>query len=760
MKPRVLIVEDESIVAMDLEATLERLGYAVAGLVARGDDAVLRAQRQDSELVLMDIGLGAGQDGIRAAEEIRRTADVPVVFVTANADEATLQRAQQSEPFGYVLKPFQERELRTTIEMALHQHRLERELRASRRWFETTLRSIGDAVIATDGKGIVKLINPVAEALTGWSQAEAVGRSLGEVFRIVDQASRTPVSDPVAKVMASGQVVTLQNHTILIGRDGQEVQIDDAAAPITDDQGTITGTVLTFRDVTARYAAEEARRAAESRYRVLFEAVGEAIVIIDEASTILAANSSAERTFGYAPSELVGQSAFVLMSDSWRKKHLWFLAHYKESPLPTRFQVDRELVGKRKDGSTFALELSISEMWVGGQRQFAGIARDISAKKALEAQLILSQKMEGIGRLAGGVAHDFNNLLTAIISYGTLLHDELPQPSEQRDDVQQILAAADRAATLTRQLLAFARRQVMEPRVIDLRELLTDLEPLLRRSLREDIQYLPLLPDELACVRIDPGQLERVLLNLVINAKDALPNGGTLRLNLAEVDLKSAGTTEHPQVPAGRWVMLRVQDDGVGMSPEVRSQVFEPFFSTKAGGGTGLGLATSYGIVAQAGGHLIVDSELGRGTSFMIYLPAVEGPADAAAPRPVTQVPKAPRRILVCEDNAIVRVATLRGLKAHGYETLEAPTGAEALVILGRQPVDLLLTDVVMPEMSGPELATAARAAHPNLPVLFMSGYTESAVLPAQTSARDLAFIAKPFTPSALVAKIEEIFGG
>jgi len=387
-------------------------------------------------------------------------------------------------------------------------------------------------------------------------------------------------------------------------------------------------------------------------------------------------------------------------------------------------------------------------------------ARDVTERRSLERQLLQAQKMEAVGRLAGGIAHDFNNVLTAIFGYVDLLLDGLPTLSPLRPDIEEIRRAAERAAGLTRQLLAFSRKQVLQTRTLDLNELLTDIDKLLRRLLGEDIDIVTKLDPKLGAVRADWGQLEQVVVNLAVNARDAMPGGGRLTIETRNAELDEAYTREHVPVRPGRYVMFALSDTGTGMSPETMAHMFEPFFTTKeAGKGTGLGLATVYGIVKQSGGYVWCYSELGHGTTFTVYLPRVDEPVDPLPVRVAARSTRGSETVLVVEDEPGLRALTRRLLEKHGYTVLEAAT-ADAAAALARDypgPIHLLLADVVLPGGSGRALADALLSQRAGVRVLFMSGYTEDAIVHRGVLASNTPFLHKPFSADTLTAKVREV---
>lgn len=388
-----------------------------------------------------------------------------------------------------------------------------------------------------------------------------------------------------------------------------------------------------------------------------------------------------------------------------------------------------------------------------------GVSRDITERKTLEEQLRASQKMEAIGRLAGGIAHDFNNLLGVILGYGEMVLKRLEEGSPLQAKQWEVLKAAHRATSLTRQLLAFSRKQVLQPRVLDLNDVVSDMDTMLRRLIGEDVELRTRLDPGLGSVSADPGQLGQIIMNLAVNARDAMQRGGCLTIETANVELDAAYATHHPPTTPGRYVMLAVSDSGCGMDAEVRARIFEPFFTTKAPGkGTGLGLSTVYGIVKQSGGYVWVYSEPGFGTTFKIYLPRVDEEPTLAAEAVVTAT-GGEETVLLVEDEAALRSAIHDMLETHGYTVLLAPDGAAALQIADdyEGPIDLLVTDVIMPGVSGREAAEAIMAARPNAKVLYVSGYTGEAISQSGGLQDGAAFLSKPFASSTLLRKCREV---
>ncbi len=524
----------------------------------------------------------------------------------------------------------------------------------------------------------------------------------------------------------------------------------------------ISGALAYAQSQADKQVAESALRISERRFRALVEESWDAVALFAGDGTILYGSPATTRLLGYDLTEFVGRNAMELIHPDDRAG---VLVRLQETMAAPRARVHVAARVRHKNGSWRYLEgvftNLIDDPSVGA---IVNNYRDVTDRRILEEQVLLSQKMEAIGRLAGGVAHDFNNILTAIGGYSDLLLADLPPDDRRRHDVEEIHQATQRAATLTQQLLAFSRRQVLQPKVISLNALVPNIEKMLRRLIGEDILFATVLHPSLGNVRADPGQLEQVIVNLAVNARDAMPDGGRLTIETRNVELDEAYTAEHPAVKPGRYVLLAVTDTGVGMDEETKARIFEPFFTTKVRGkGTGLGLATVYGIVQQTGGHIWPYSEPGRGTTMRVYLPRVDAPADPIEhPRDVApETLRGSETILVVEDEAPVRTVTRQLLERNGYTVLEAPDGPTALALVdgkaGNRHIDLLLTDVIMPGMSGRELAAQLNARRPNVRVLFMSGYTDDAVVRHGMLEPGLAYLEKPFRPTALLREVRGV---
>ena len=633
-RARIVVVEDESIVAMDIKNRLTKLGYEVPAVADTGEGAIQKAQDTQPDLMLVDIVLKGEMDGIEAAEHIHKLIDVPVVYLTAHSDLNTLERAKLSKPYGYITKPFEERELHTNIEIALYKHQMEKRLKESERWLDTTLRSISDAVIATDEHGRIRFMNNMAETLTGWLEQDALGVHLDSVFTIVDEVNKKRRENPVKTVLRQGRIVRMVNQVLLIAKDGSEVPIDNSASPIKNETGQISGAVLIFRDLTER--------------------------------------------------------------------------------------------------------------------------------KRLLNQSLQSQKMEAIGRLAGGVSHDFNNILTIILGNADFALMEVDEDHPLVPTLQEIKNAGKHAASLTKQLLMFSRKGLLNPKPCNLNVIVTETESMLRRLIGEDIEFEVLLDEKLHRIDAAPGQIQQVIMNLAVNARDAMPKGGKLTIETKNKELDEIYMQNRDgAIAPGSYVMMAVSDDGMGMNNETLSHIFEPFFTTKsAGKGTGLGLATVYGIVKQSGGFIWVYSEPNRGTTFKVFFPRSALAAPATSPKPELAVsPEGCETILVVEDNDMLRGTARRLLEKCGYRILEAQNGKDALDV-GRnfdEPIHVVLTDIVMPGMSGRELAERIQSLRPDIKIIFMSGYTDHAVINNDLAGRNVHFLQKPFSFDDMTGLVRKV---
>jgi two-component system cell cycle sensor histidine kinase/response regulator CckA len=487
----------------------------------------------------------------------------------------------------------------------------------------------------------------------------------------------------------------------------------------------------------------------ERRFRLLFVDHPQPMWVFEpQSQQILEVNKAAVALYGFGEEEFRGLLLRDIVGDEEARR------------LATERNSTSLWVHRIKTGGLIEVNTAVHEITYGGRKAGLAVLMDVTERRRLEEQLRQAQKMEAVGMLAGGIAHDFNNLLTIITGYSQLIFNSLPAHDPNRYSAEQIARAGERAAELTRQLLAFSRRQVLQPKVLDLNLLVTTVGAMLQRLIGEDIELRLVLSPDLGRVSADPGQLEQVLMNLVVNARDAMPDGGTLTIQTENINLNGTPAGQRLAVKAGPHVMLAVSDTGHGMDAATRARLFEPFFTTKnAGKGTGLGLSTAFGIVKQSGGCLDVWSEPGLGTTMRIYLPSIDQPVAAEAEVVKRAAARGTETILLVEDDEMVRRLVRETLEHEGYKLMDAaePTEAHRLADAFKGPIQLLITDVVMPKTSGRELAAQIVSRRPETKVLYMSGYTDLAVVSRGLEKASVAFLQKPFTPAALTQKVREV---
>jgi two-component system cell cycle sensor histidine kinase/response regulator CckA len=610
----VLIVEDENIVAKDIAARVARQGYTVAAVVGTGEEAVQLVETIRPDLILMDIMLKGAMDGIEATQKIRERFDMPVVYLTAYADEKTLQRAKVTEAFGYLLKPFEERELHITIEMALYKHQMERRLREREEWLETTLRSIGDAVISTDADGCIRFMNPKAEALTGWTHREAEGMLLGDV-------------------LTKGE-----GESVLLSKDGRQIAIEETQAPTVDATGARSGSVVVFRDVSER--------------------------------------------------------------------------------------------------------------------------------KRLEEQLRQSQKMESIGTLASGIAHDFNNILNNVLGFAYQLQKHADDQVRVQKYSQTIERSATRGAELCSQLLTFARAGRKERVATDLKGVIEEVVSLSAGTFPKSIRLHKAVEESVLPVLGDRAELYQILLNLTVNARDAVlartdSQGGSVIIEAMNVAVEPEANPDLLGFQGEYCVALRVTDSGIGIPESIRDRIFDPFFTTKEKGqGTGLGLSVVYNIVRNHKGVLRVESEEGVGTTFAIYLPAVRGEVKQPQAASANVAASAGREtVLVVDDEVAMQELAKDVLEERGYRVLVAGSGEEALEVFRkhRNEVALAVLDLVMKGMDGVQTFRALKEINPSLKTFFCTGYMPVEILNSLPEKERNQLLRKPFTPQALLEMVRGV---
>ena len=639
----------------------------------------------------------------------------------------------------------------------------------------SVLEAIPDAVAAVNQQGIIIQVNSQIESLFGYTRDELIGQNIDalvpERHRAQHHLHREHFHEQ-PKIRRMGSGLDLYGRR----RDGSEFAVEISLSPVITPDGTIV--LSAIRDISDRKRIEEELRRAneeldkrksrelrdsQTRMALIVDSSQDAIIGKNLDGIITHWNKGAEQMYGYTPAEVIGKHISILAPPDRVDEISEIMRKIRSGERVEYFESVRVTKGKKR----LNVSISISPIHDEAGRVVGAstIARNITAQKKVEEQLRQSQKMEAIGRLAGGVAHDFNNLLGIVTACTELLRSRVDQ--ENQEYIDNIREAAKRGAALTRQLLAFSRRQPVQKQVLDLNDRLREVRKLLGPLMGDDVEITHLPRSGNAIIEADPGQLDQIVINLAVNARDAMPRGGKLIIETGVFDFDESFAREHPSMTAGRYIMLAISDSGIGMDEATRSRIFEPFFTTKeTGKGSGLGLATVYGIVNQSGGHIWVYSELGHGTTFKIYFPSAEDKLETAAEPKEDALPS--RRegvtILLAEDDAMMRRLTKKMLEEHGYKVIEAVDGESALdaIMASKVPIDITLTDVVMKGMAGPELVLRLIDSYPEMRVVYMSGYTGELVS-HQGLDGTIRLLEKPFTRAALLkildAALEETPG-
>jgi two-component system cell cycle sensor histidine kinase/response regulator CckA len=642
--------------------------------------------------------------------------------------------------FGLAIASYVERgALRQEVRrLEKDRRRLEKDADNRTRYLDALILNSPLATVVLDSEHRVRMCNPAFERLFQYPQEEVIGTHLDDL--IADAEELAKAEDNTRRVYG-GEMVHLT--TTRRRRDGSHLQVELYGVPLLQD-GALVGIFALYEDVTDRYNAELALKESEERFRRLSDATFEGIVVSDD-GLVVDCNEQYARMFGLGPAEVLG------------RRVLDFVAPEHQAMVEERIRAGYEQTYEhravRADGGGLIVEVHGRSIPLNGRSLRVAAVRDVTAHRRFEEEVRQAQKMEAVGRLAGGIAHDFNNVLTVIKGYSQLVLMQV-EDERLRRQIDEIRVAAERASLMTQRLLAFGRKQPLLPEIVDLTAVVNGMEPMLRRLIRADIAFDLRLAPALGPIKADPGQLEQVVLNLAINAGDAMPRGGTLTIETTAVELKEAA----PTIPAGSYVAMAVRDTGTGMDDSTLRQAFEPFFTTKQKGkGTGLGLATVYTIVQQNGGTIDVESKLGAGTTFRILFPRVPT-VEASAPLipAASALPRGSETVLVVEDEPGVRAIALEFLVRQGYRVLEADNGASALKVFDaeKERIDLVLTDVVMPGMNGPEMVEALLDREPRLRVLFMSGYTDDVLGPKRLTTWRL--VQKPFSAEELLLKLRE----
>jgi PAS domain S-box-containing protein len=740
----IVIIDDESGVREILSDTLAFYGHQITQ-ASGGEEGLEAVRRERPDLVFLDLKM-PGMNGFQVLEALRgeeATQGIPVIVLTALNDRAQMIEGFRKGANDYITKPFNRDELLARVDAQLRVQRLERVIRESEARYRALFERSADPMVLLDEAGLVVQANDAAVSLISSGPQRLLGTRLMEVLNPDDRAE---FEAAVLGAFEGSQIPIFETRLILL--EGRPLPVDVDLHPI-EVEGR-RHLLLHLRDIRWR-------RAAHVWSEMIFRYIGDAVFITEGRGIILLASRSAAELTGYSRDELMGLDIAQLHPPEAVRQWQEVLPGLTEGE-PRVY----EGLLRQKDGRMICVEWAIALFFVDGENYLIGVARDLTERKQLEEQLRQAQKMQAVGQLAGGIAHDFNNLLQVILGYCELLLANLPQGDRMHGQVGEIRKAGDKAASLTRQLLAFSRRQVLQPEVLDLNEVVLNMDQALRRLLGERIDLVTILRPGLERVKADPVQIEQVILNLTVNARDAMPEGGRLTVETDDVELDEDYAREHPSVRPGPHVMLAVADTGAGMDAEALSHLFEPFFTTKEQGrGTGLGLATVYGIVTQSGGGISVESEPGKGSTFRIYLPRFEE-EEVQAVQPeaaLLRLPRGSETILLVDDEDAVRDLVRQMLQLCGYTVLEASGGEEALEVSGRYEgaIHLMVTDVMMPEMNGREVADRLGPLRPDMRVLYMSGYTDDEIVRQGVLGADVAFLQKPFAPEALARKVREV---
>jgi PAS domain S-box-containing protein len=769
-KQKILIVDDmqENLVA--LRQVLSELDAELIEATT-GNQALTATLDHHFAVAILDVMM-PGMNGYELAEHLRgdkKTQVIPIVFVTASyADEHHQFKGYQAGGIDYIVKPYAPEVLLGKVKVFLEMDRDKRELQRHRDHLEAL---VAERTAALEERvKEVKCLYAISSLVA--KPGEYIEKVLQDAVGLIPQGWQYP-DVACARISFEGQKFITSNFRKTVWKQSTDIALTGEAVgkvevfyleerPACDEGPFLKEERELIDDIARQLGVMIQREKAEwERERLLsaIEQAGEMIVITDSQGDIQYVNPAFNRTTGYNRQEALGQNPRLLKSgqqDQAFYRNLW------QTISGGRFWQGR-MVNKRKDGTLFTEEATISPVRdaSGPIVSYVAVKHDITEQLKLEAQLQQAQKLESVGRLAGGVAHDFNNLLSVILGYGEIVLEKLEGGHPLREPLQEIYEAANRAKDLTRQLLAFSRKQVLEVRVVDICHIVSGFDKLLRRMIGEDIELMLELGSASLPVKADISQIEQVLMNLAVNARDAMPDGGTLRIETSATELDQTYAAEKPGVTPGPYVMIAVSDTGTGMDSKILERLFEPFFTTKGvEKGTGLGLATSYGIIKQHEGNIWVYSEPGRGTVFKIYLPLAVETEKPATPAPVRPEPIAgTATILVVEDDLSVRKLTCSILAAKGYRVLTAQSAKNAVEMAQHHdsPVHLLITDVVMPGMNGPEVHRRIAEFHPQVKVLYMSGYTGDMITRQGILNEGIHFIPKPFTVNRLLEKVAHV---
>lgn len=774
---RVLNVEDSEQDVRLLTRHLSRAGYQLTSKRVETREAMMASlEAQEWDVILCDYSMPqfSALSALALLKEIKL--DIPFIIISGTVGEEVAVEAMRAGAQDYLMKdnlvrlvPTIERELyeaenrRKRLKAEEERARLVIQIESQRQRLNNIVANVPGVVWEAWGEPSadthrINFVSNYVETMLGYSVEEWLSTP-NFWLSVVHPDDKEQTAKSAAADFASGKSSRLEFRWV--AKDGRILWVKSNSALIMDDEGRPVGLRGVTIDITERKQAEVAIKEAEERYRSIFENAIEGIFQSTTDGKFISVNPAMARILGYeSPEELIASRTDI------------GIQHYVD---PNSREQLLQLLAEQGIVVGYECEVyrkNLSRIWVienirvicdesGTVLHYEGSIEDITERKMLEEQFRQSQKLEAVGMLAGGIAHDFNNLLTAITGYSSLTLMRLKAEDPLWQNIEEIKKAGDRAAALTRQLLAFSRKQVLQLQILNLNDVVSEMEKMLKRLIGEDIELRTVLDPELGTIKSDPGQIEQIIMNLLVNARDAMPQGGKLTIETKNVYLDEDYVRHHIAVNPGPYVMLAVSDTGIGMDEKIRGHIFEPFFTTKeAGRGTGLGLSTVYGIVKQSGGNIWVSSEVGQGTIFNIYLPRTdEGTRDYKRSADTVADLHGTETILLVEDDEMVRKLASQVLEIYGYQVLEATNGGTAFLICERHsgPIHLLITDVIMPEISGLELANRLAQLRPDMKVLYMSGYTDNAIAHRGVLGEDANFIQKPFSPDALAYKVREL---
>jgi two-component system, cell cycle sensor histidine kinase and response regulator CckA len=745
-RPAVLVVDDEPRILTSMTALLED-DFAV--LTSTNAEQALGILEEKPCVVIIADQRMPGLTGDEFLAKAKNVSQATRILITGYADISALVRAvNDGQIYTYVAKPWEPRELRSAVIKAAEHCLLTKEVERERNLLHALMDNLPDAIWFKDNACRFTQVNKAAASMLNTGDPLAViGKTIFD-FLPSDQAREIQAQDE--KIVQTGRADTNQIQELRFNSNGTR-WMSTTRAPVLERTGGVAAIVGVSRDITEQKQAEVALRESEQKYRQIVETAAEGVWIFDDLLRTIFVNSRMAEMLGCKPEEMQGKPVSDFMADEDIAAQL---SYFEQCNLGGRTP---DLRLRKKDGTMVWAILSSSPMTEGLGHPSGTLAMftDVTERKRLEDQIRQAQKLEAIGRLAGGVAHDFNNILTVISGHSQLLLRRMESGSALRGQVEKIGAAADQAANLTRQLLSFSRRRAVQSEVFDLNTAVSNFEKLCYPIMGDAIELVTDLDAEAARIRADAGQIDQVLMNLVVNARDAMPEGG--RLGIATANIEDPGSESHP---AGAYVLLAVSDTGCGMDEDTKAHLFEPFFTTKEEGkGTGLGLSTVHGIVAQHGGWIDVISAPGQGSCFGIYLPRISDEVQVV-PLPENQAlwPHGRETVLVVDDRAAIRDLVRETLEPCGYKILEASDGQEGLEVFERtaNQVDLVITDLIMPRLGGAELGRLIKQRRPETKILYVTGYSgESPIVEAGGT-----LLQKPFTPEALARKVRETLSG